>query len=85
MVGWNEEIKQHLGSCGENVFIGHNVIFTNPSEVHIGNNVHIDPFTLITTALEVGDNVQICSHKTFESIIDRTNNWFSSNVERRIY
>jgi acetyltransferase-like isoleucine patch superfamily enzyme len=62
MVGWNEEIKQHLGSCGENVFIGHNVIFTNPSEVHIGNNVRIDPFTLITTALEVGDNVQICSH-----------------------
>ena len=62
MIGWNEEIKQHLGSCGENVFIGHNVLFTNPSEVHLGNNVRIDPFTLITTALSVGDNVQICSH-----------------------
>ena len=62
MIGWNEEIKQHLGSCGENVFIGHNVVFTNPSEVHLGDNVRIDPFTLITTALEVGNNVQICSH-----------------------
>ena len=62
MVGWNEEIKKHLGSCGENVFIGHNVIFTNPSNVHLGDNVRIDPFTLITTALEVGNYVQICSH-----------------------
>jgi len=62
MVGWNEEIKEHLGSCGKNVFIGHNVIFTNPSNVYLGNNVRIDPFTLITTALETGDNIQICSH-----------------------
>ena len=62
MVGWNESIKNELGSCGENVFIGHNVIFTNPKEVHIGNNVRIDPFTLITTSLKTGDNIQICSH-----------------------
>ena len=59
MIGWNEDIKKTLGSCGTNVFIGHNVIFTNPSEVHLGNNVRIDPFTLITTKLTVGDNVQI--------------------------
>lgn len=62
MIGWNDDIKKHLGSCGKNVFIGHNVVFTNPSEVHLGDNVRIDPFTLITTALEVGNNVQICSH-----------------------
>lgn len=62
MAGWNEEIKKELGSCGNNVFIGHNVIFTNPKNVHLGNNVRIDPFTLITTALETGDNIQICSH-----------------------
>ena len=62
MIGWNEEIKKELGSCGENVFIGHYVIFTNPKNVHLGNNVRIDPFTLITTALETGDNIQICSH-----------------------
>ena len=62
MVGWNEEIKKEFESCGNNVFIGHNVIFTNPKNVHLGNNVRIDPFTLITTALETGDNIQICSH-----------------------
>ncbi len=62
MIGWNEEIKKSLGSCGQNVFIGHNVIFTNPKEVHLADNVRIDPFTLITTKLVVGSNVQICSH-----------------------
>ena len=62
MIGWNEEIKKHLGSCGKNVFIGHNVIFTNPSEVHLADNVRIDPFCLITTALEVDSYTQICSH-----------------------
>lgn len=62
MIGWNEEIKKELGSCGENVFIGHNVLFTNPEGVHLGNNVRIDPFTLITTRLKTGDYIQICSH-----------------------
>jgi acetyltransferase-like isoleucine patch superfamily enzyme len=62
MVGWNEEIKKDLGYCGENVYIGNNVIFTNPKEVFIGDNVRIDPFTLITTGLDIGSYVQICSH-----------------------
>lgn len=61
-IGWNDSVKSLLGSCGKNVFIGHNVIFTNPSKVHLGNNVRIDPFTLITTGLKTGDNIQICSH-----------------------
>lgn len=62
MIGWNEEIKNELGYCGNNVFIGHNVIFTNPKKVRLGDNVRIDPFTLITTELEVDSYVQICSH-----------------------
>ena len=62
MVGWNEDIKKELGYCGENVFIGHNVVFTNPKNVILGDNVRIDPFCLITTALEVGSYAQICSH-----------------------
>ena len=61
-MAWNEEIKKELGSCGEEVFIGEHVIFTNPKGVHLGNRVRIDPFTLITTGLQVGNNVQICSH-----------------------
>ena len=62
MVGWDEKIKKDLKYCGENVYIGQNVIFTNPKEVILGDNVRIDPFTLIPTALEVGNYVQICSH-----------------------
>lgn len=61
-MGWNEEIKKELKYCGKNVFIGYNTIFTNPSQVVLGDNVRIDPFCLITTQLEVGNNVQICSH-----------------------
>lgn len=62
MLGWNEEIKKEFKSCGENVLIGHNVMFTNPSNISLGDNVRIDPFTLITCELETGDYVQICSH-----------------------
>lgn len=61
-MGWNEEIKKTFKSCGTNVYIGFNTIFTNPSEVVLGDNVRIDPFCLITTQLEVGNYVQICSH-----------------------
>lgn len=61
-MGWNEEIKKELGSCGKNVFIGNYTIFTNPKEVHLDDNVRIDPFCLITTGLKVGKYVQICSH-----------------------
>mgnify|MGYP003146236108 FL=1 len=61
MSGWNEEIKKQLGSCGENVFIGNHVVITNPAAVFLGNNVRIDPFTLITATLKTGDNVQICA------------------------
>lgn len=62
MIGWNEEIKKHLGSCGKNVFIGQNVVITQPENVHLGDNVRIDPFTLITCKLRTGNNVQITSH-----------------------
>ena len=62
MLGWNEIIKKDLKYCGENVFIANNVLFTNPKEDVLHDNVRIDPFTLVTTALEVGRYVQICSH-----------------------
>jgi len=62
MIGWNEDIKKELGACGENVKIGYNVIFTNPKKVFLGDNVRIDPFTLITSGLKTGNYIQICSH-----------------------
>jgi acetyltransferase-like isoleucine patch superfamily enzyme len=61
-MAWNEEIKKDLKYCGEQVFIGEYVMFTNPSEVTLMDRVRIDPFTLITTQLYVGSNSQICSH-----------------------
>lgn len=61
-MAWNEKIKKELKYCGENVFIGYNTIFTNPSEVVLDDNVRIDPFSLITTKLHVGSYSQICSH-----------------------
>jgi acetyltransferase-like isoleucine patch superfamily enzyme len=62
MMGWNEEIKKQLGGCGERVRIGHNVIITQPQNVYLGDDVRIDPFTLITSKLETGNYVHICSH-----------------------
>lgn len=62
MSGWNEEIKKQLGSCGKNVFIGHNVVIPHPENVHLGDNVRIDPFTLITASLHTGNNIHITSH-----------------------
>tara|TARA_R110000765_G_scaffold262628_1_gene362557 strand:- start:1587 stop:2144 length:558 start_codon:yes stop_codon:yes gene_type:complete len=65
MLGWNEEIKKEFKSCGENVLIGHNVMFARPHLVELGDNVRIDPFTYIGGGLKCGDNIQICSHNTF--------------------
>jgi acetyltransferase-like isoleucine patch superfamily enzyme len=62
MLGWNEEIKKELGYCGTNVFIGHNTLFANPKKVFLGDNVRIDPFCWITSALRTGNNIQITSH-----------------------
>lgn len=60
--GWDESWKSRLGGCGDEVFIGHHVIFTCPEKVFLGSRVRIDPFTLITTGLETGDNVQITAY-----------------------
>lgn len=62
MASWDTAVKRSLGSCGESVFIGQNVIFTNPREVHLGSRVRIDPNVLITTALKTGNNIQICAN-----------------------
>lgn len=61
-MSWNEKIKKELAYCGENVYIGHNTIFTNPKKVILEDRVRIDPFCLITSELQVNSNTQICSH-----------------------
>lgn len=61
MLGWNDDVKKQFGACGEQVFIGHNVLFVNPSEIFLGDRVRIDPFTFVTTKLITGNNIQICA------------------------
>ena len=62
MLGWNEDIKKHLGHCGENVYIGHNVMFARPERVFLGDNVRIDPFTFISCGLKTENYIQICAN-----------------------
>ncbi len=50
-----------LKSCGKNVIIGKTVRIRYPELVEIGENVIIDDFTYISTALKLHDNVHISS------------------------
>lgn len=50
-----------LKSCGENVIIGKTVRIRYPELVEIGDNVIIDDFTYISTALKLHSNVHISS------------------------
>ncbi len=61
-LGWNEEIKKELGACGEEVYIGHNVMFADPSRVFLSDRVRIDPFTYISCGLVIKSDTQICTH-----------------------
>tara|TARA_R110002074_G_scaffold402324_1_gene607081 strand:- start:150577 stop:151140 length:564 start_codon:yes stop_codon:yes gene_type:complete len=61
-MSWNEEIKKTLAECGSEVFIGEGVKIFNPHLVKLGDRVRIDPYTIITSGLTTGRNVQICAH-----------------------
>lgn len=48
-----------LNACGKNVIIGKTVRIRYPELVEIGDNVIIDDFTYISTALKIHNNVHI--------------------------
>ena len=50
-----------LKSCGKNVIIGKTVRIRYPELVSVGDNVIIDDFCYISTALEIGNYVHISS------------------------
>lgn len=50
-----------LKKCGQNVIIGKTVRIRYPELVEIGDNVIIDDFTYISTALKLESNVHIAS------------------------
>ena len=53
--------RAELQRCGNNVIIGKTVRIRYPELVSIGDNVIIDDFTYISTALEIGDYVHIAA------------------------
>lgn len=53
--------RKELKKCGENVIIGKTVRIRYPELVEIGDNVIIDDFTYISTALQIESNVHIAS------------------------
>ena len=58
-----EELKESNIIFGENVFISNDVIFHNPQNIIIGNNVRIDSQCIIiagsNTKIKIGNNVHI--------------------------
>lgn len=52
---------KNLKACGKNVIIGKTVRIRYPEIVEIGDNVIIDDFTYISTALKLHSNVHISS------------------------
>src|SRR5205814_435633 len=48
-----------LKRCGTNVILGKTVRVRYPELVEIGDNVIVDDFTYISTALSIADNVHI--------------------------
>lgn len=61
-----------LRHCGENVIIGKTVRIRYPELVSIGDNVIIDDFSYISTALEIGDCVHVASGAKFIGGCDST-------------
>ena len=53
--------KKDLKKCGENVIIGKTVRIRYPELVELGDNVIIDDFIYISTALKIGSSVHIAS------------------------
>jgi acetyltransferase-like isoleucine patch superfamily enzyme len=51
-----------LKRCGKDVRISPNAVIRNPDLVEVGDHVAIDDFTLITTAMVLGDWVHVASH-----------------------
>jgi acetyltransferase-like isoleucine patch superfamily enzyme len=60
-----EELRQMLGSAGENVAVNRSVVFYLPKNVHLGSNVRIDCFSLLSSGsrgIMIGDYVHIAAY-----------------------
>jgi len=59
-----DELSELLGSCGTNVSIHRSVEMFFPKRIHVGSNVRIDCFCLLSAGLEgiyLGDHVHVAA------------------------
>lgn len=60
-----EELRLLLGSVGENVAVNRSVVFYSPKNVHLGSNVRIDCFSLLTAGdagIVIEDHVHLSAY-----------------------
>ena len=60
-----EELRQLLGSVGENVAVNRSVVFYSPKNIHVGSNSRIDCFSILSAASQgivIGDHVHISAY-----------------------
>jgi acetyltransferase-like isoleucine patch superfamily enzyme len=60
-----DELRQMLGSVGENVSVNRSVVFYSPKNIHLGSNSRIDCFSILSAApqgIVIGDHVHISAY-----------------------
>src|SRR5258708_13363705 len=59
------ELRHMLGSVGENVAVNRSVVFYSAKNIHVGSNVRIDCFCILSASsygIVIGDNVHISAY-----------------------
>jgi dTDP-4-amino-4,6-dideoxy-D-glucose acyltransferase len=60
-----DELSSMLGSVGVNVAVNRSVVFYSPKNIHVGSNVRIDCFSLLSAGSQgivIGDYVHIAAY-----------------------
>lgn len=70
-----KRLKKSMSFCGENVYIGPQVILNDPSNIELGNNACIGAFTHIfgTGGVKIGDGTMISTHCSIATITHLNN------------
>jgi acetyltransferase-like isoleucine patch superfamily enzyme len=60
-----EELRQMLGSVGENVAVNRSVVFYSPKNIHVGSNSRVDCFSVLSACsagIVIGDHVHVSAY-----------------------